>query len=279
MYTLLSVTVDRLGKQQSYMFINEVGQSLHLPYDNIPSLKDKEFTNAKYIGGKFPYLIWDRTSKVQVITNPITYLYHGSDGIRDKLSFRLGRKSNDYGDGFYTTQYKNSADEWAFLMNGKHAYRNEYSLDLTGMRILDLDTEGPLAWIAEVMYHRRDASIDADAVTDFCSKYRVNSANYDIIQGYRADDSYFAIIKAFTEGLLSVDETVAFFYKASLGKQVFLKSRRAIAKTQFIKAVKANERVRSRAINNDNNARQIVLSEISKRRKLITYGKYKVGGG
>ena len=56
--------------------------------------------------------------------------------------------------------------------------------------------------------------------------YRMDSEDYDIIKGYRADDSYTQVIEAFLMNQISVYEVERFFYKGSLGNQIFLKSER-----------------------------------------------------
>jgi len=44
-------------------------------------------------------------------------IYHGSDNILKKPLFGKGKEDNDYGSGFYTTEIREKADEWA-LING-----------------------------------------------------------------------------------------------------------------------------------------------------------------
>ena len=40
-------------------------------------------------------------------------LYHGSEKRIDKPIYRAGRRNNDYGYGFYCTEYPDIAREWA----------------------------------------------------------------------------------------------------------------------------------------------------------------------
>ena len=79
-------------------------------------------------------------------------VYHGSDDIL-LVPVCLGSKAdNDYGNGFYTTEYEDRARSWAAL-NGrpKCSIVNEYDLDTENLMILDLNEYGILAWIAEVV--------------------------------------------------------------------------------------------------------------------------------
>lgn len=42
-------------------------------------------------------------------------LFHGSTTIIDTPDFNFNNIDNDYGKGFYTTPYKNRAEEWSWL--------------------------------------------------------------------------------------------------------------------------------------------------------------------
>lgn len=56
--------------------------------------------------------------------------------------------------------------------------------------------------------------------------YRISTADFDIIKGYRADDSYTQVIEAFLLNQINIEEIKKLFYKGSLGNQIFLKSQK-----------------------------------------------------
>jgi len=95
----------------------------------------------------------------------IIYVYHGTDYVLEKPIFGEGRGDNDYGNGFYTTEIKERAEEWALLYGSEKAVVNRYRLDLTGLNIIRLDEYGPLAWIAEVISNR---GMNSPVGADFC---------------------------------------------------------------------------------------------------------------
>ena len=65
-------------------------------------------------------------------------IYHGSERIIEKPEYGSGKPYNDYGRGFYCTEYIELAKEWA--CDEKHGgYANKYSLDLHGLNVLDLN--------------------------------------------------------------------------------------------------------------------------------------------
>ena len=66
-------------------------------------------------------------------------IYHGSHNIIEKPKYGLGNKNNDYGLGFYCTYYKELAKEWA-CDEKESGYCNKYSLDLTGLKVLNLNS-------------------------------------------------------------------------------------------------------------------------------------------
>ena len=55
-------------------------------------------------------------------------IYHGSENIIEKPEYGKGKSYNDYGRGFYCTEYIDLAKEWA--CDEKHGgYANKYSLN------------------------------------------------------------------------------------------------------------------------------------------------------
>ncbi len=211
-------------------------------------------------------------------TSSIIKLYHGSNHTVGQPILGEGKVKNDYGQGFYTTILPERADEYALMMPGD-SVRNEYEIDAGVLNILNLDEYGPLAWIAEVLYNRGpgDARITRRSREAFCNRYRVKQ-EADIIMGYRADDSYFAIIESFLNNELSADEVVTLFYKAKLGKQVCLKSQKAFNRIKFIDSHRvSNERLQY-ALNNDRNARRIAKEFIINRRDALNFGQISMQG-
>ena len=85
----------------------------------------------------------------------MTRVYHGSDHIIEHPQYLGGKKDNDYGNGFYTTEYEDRARSWAGL-NGtpEKSIVNVYDLQLDKLKTVDLNEQGVLAWIAEVVSNR-----------------------------------------------------------------------------------------------------------------------------
>lgn len=195
-------------------------------------------------------------------------LYHGSDQIVRNPQYGTGKEDNDYGSGFYTTEDIEKANAWAVVNGGENAYCNAYNIDLTGLKVLRLDEFGILAWIAEVIAHRGVNDEEVEYVGQaLVEKYKIDTNEYDVIIGYRADDSYTQVIESFLKNQLNIDEVERFFYKGNLGKQFFIKSRAAFGKLQFVgaKQVLGQERY----YHFDLEARREVSQFLNNRRRMI----------
>jgi hypothetical protein len=82
-------------------------------------------------------------------------VFHGSEHIVEKPVFRGGKKSNDYGYGFYTTESLDLAKEWACAKN-TDGYANRYELNMEGLSVLNLNSPeySILNWLAVLTHYR-----------------------------------------------------------------------------------------------------------------------------
>ena len=76
-------------------------------------------------------------------------VFHGSDHIVEHPVLNGGKRSNDYGSGFYTTESLELAKEWACAKN-TDGFANRYELKLEGLSILNLNSPdyNILNWLA-----------------------------------------------------------------------------------------------------------------------------------
>ena len=204
-------------------------------------------------------------------------IYHGSDHEIKKPLFGFGKNDNDYGLGFYCTRHKEKADDWA-MVNGTHgAVTNKYEIDISGLKVLDLDKYGTLAWIATIVKNRgtRDelAEITGNRIVE---KYKIDTSQADIIIGYRADDSYIDVADAFLRNELSINEVDRLFHKGDLGKQIFIQSPSAFERIRFI----SSEEIKKESAQCDAEikARIEVNKYLNNRRKQMMLGEYKIPG-
>lgn len=168
-------------------------------------------------------------------------LYHGSTSKIEKPIFGFGKVHNDYGLGFYCTKELLLAKEWA-VKSGNDGYVNEYTLNDSYLRILDLQDKKYciLHWIA-ILLENRTVSLNtaiARLGRDFIlENYRTDYSSYDLIIGYRADNSYFSYTKDFLNNAISIRQLSLAMKLGNLGLQYVLKSNKAFELLKYEKAI------------------------------------------
>lgn len=165
-------------------------------------------------------------------------LWHGSEIILPNPAFGKGKPYNDYGIGFYCTESRNMAMEWAVQRN-HDGYANRYELNEQDLSILHLNQEPwcILHWLAVLLENRTfeiRAPLAAEAKEYLLTHYVPPYKEYDLIIGYRADDSYFSFAQDFLNGTISIRQLRNAMYLGRLGEQVVLKSSQAFEQLQFI---------------------------------------------
>lgn len=165
-------------------------------------------------------------------------IYHGSHNIIEKPEFGIGNPENDYGLGFYCTEYPELAKEWACDQNSG-GYANKYSLDLRGLKILDLNSDDfcIIHWISVLLQNRKvtlNSDMERQSQEYILDNFPVNTSDFDIICGYRADDSYFSYARDFLSNTISVKRLTQVMKLGNLGNQVVLKSRKSFSQIKFL---------------------------------------------
>ena len=69
--------------------------------------------------------------------------------------------------------------------------------------------------------------------------FKVDDKKYDIIVGYRANDSYFSYAGDFVNGTLSLSDLSEAMRLGKLGEQIVLKSKKAFEALKFVEAIMA----------------------------------------
>ena len=170
-------------------------------------------------------------------------VFHGSEFKIEKPYVGGGKTTNDYGSGFYCTESEDLACEWAVTQ--KHdGYANKYSLDMRGLKVLDLNGDGycVLHWLAVLLRHRAfdvRYGVATLARPYLMENFAIDISKYDVIRGYRADDSYFSFAQDFLSGTISYPQLTVAMRLGKLGEQVLLKSEEAFARIRFRSAKEA----------------------------------------
>ena len=171
-------------------------------------------------------------------------VFHGSDHIVERPVLNGGKRNNDYGSGFYTTESLELAKEWACAKN-TDGFANRYELNLNGLSILNLNAPeyNILNWLALLTRYRsywQTGSIAEEAKNYLQEHFFIDPAPYDVIIGYRADDSYFSFAQDFVAGTISLRKLSEAMRLGKLGEQIVLKSQKAYDQIRFLDATPAD---------------------------------------
>ncbi len=164
-------------------------------------------------------------------------IYHGSSSIIEKPIFGFGKVRNDYGLGFYCTETLSMSKEWG-VSKYANGYANIYNIETDGLSVFDLNSNEYtiLHWLAVLLENRifDIGSALAQEAKDYLLKnFAVPYKEFDIVTGYRADDSYFSFAQDFINGTISVRQLGNAMKLGELGNQFVLKSKKAFDAIHF----------------------------------------------
>lgn len=189
-------------------------------------------------------------------------IYHGSKDLIKKPIYGIGNPKNDYGLGFYCTENLELAKEWACSNNETNGYANIYEIHLDNYKVLDLRKKEYtiLNWLALLLKFRTfdiNKPIASQAKDFIIKNYLINIDNYDIIIGYRADDSYFSFAKDFINNTITLEQLSKAMQLGDLGTQIVLKSKKAIESLKYIGYERAiHLEYYTKRVNRDKKARE-----------------------
>lgn len=207
-------------------------------------------------------------------------LFHGTSDEIVVPTYGKSEKKHDYGQGFYLTESLELAKEWAVCKpNEISGYVHQYELDTDRLKILDFQEKGVLAWLAELMKHRdaADSKRYRMLAKKFIEKYGVDTEEYDVIKGWRANASYFYIAKEFVRDNIDMDILEELLSLGGLGIQYCIKTELAYSKLQEIEGslqtvsyAEFNEKYNQRDISARQKMRELIDSDANKVTKVFS---------
>lgn len=168
----------------------------------------------------------------------ILELYHGSTLVLPKPYKGGGNPHNDYGPGFYCTRNLALAYEWS--CDARHiGFANKYELETDGLTILNLNGPGVhiLNWLAVLLENRVfdvPAGLPEASHAFILDRFLPDYKDFDVLTGYRADDSYFSFARAFLDGSISLEQLSRAMRLGKLGEQVVIRSEKAYEALTFV---------------------------------------------
>ena len=196
-------------------------------------------------------------------------LYHGSNKKIEKPVFGKGKNYNDYGQGFYCTEHIELAKEWA-CNEGIDGFANKYEFNLNGLKILNLSSGEYtiLHWLALLVDNRKfrvDTPIMRRGIKWLKEYFLIDISEYDLIIGYRADDSYFSFARAFIGNQISLNQLNYAMRLGKLGEQFVLKTEKSFGQIEFKSAELADNTIYyTRRKIRDEDARKAFFDELEK---------------
>lgn len=174
-------------------------------------------------------------------------VFHGSERIIRIPVFGEGNPRNDYGLGFYCIRELELAKEWA-CSEEENGFANQYELNTDGLTCLNLNGAGYniLNWLAILLENRRfdlSSPVSVRARQYILENFLPDYKEYDIIKGYRADDSYFSFSRAFLANTITLDQLKRAMRLGKLGEQIVLRSKGAFDAITYIQAIPADASV------------------------------------
>lgn len=158
-------------------------------------------------------------------------LFHGSSCVVERPLLEKCRPFNDYGPAFYCTQSLELAKEWS-CNNGEDGIANRYTLDLEGLQVLDLNSSQfcILHWL-DILMQNRTLSLSTPVMQRGAlwlhNSFALDLRGYDVVKGYRADDSYFSFARAFVRNEITLGQLSRAMRLGTLGQQYALRTQRA----------------------------------------------------
>ena len=141
-------------------------------------------------------------------------LYHTGERIIQNPDIRYGRKTADFGQGFYLTPDREFTYRWA----GKNAVVNEYELSEAGLRIHRFSRDA--AWFQYIFDNRRAQ----------------DALDTDVVIGPIANDTIFDTMGVVSSGFLSPDDALRLLRVGPLYTQAAIKSERAVRQLRWLGA-------------------------------------------
>ena len=207
-------------------------------------------------------------------------LYHGTPNKVITPTYGLGDDKHDYGRGFYLTEDFELAKEWAVCRPEEHnGWVHKYELEADKLKILDFQELNVLAWLAELMKHRdaADSKRYHMLAAKFIERYGVDTSEYDVIKGWRANASYFYIAREFVRDNIDIDILEELLSLGGLGIQYCIKTESAYSKLKEISEELSvveyedfNEKYNQRDAMARKNMRELVDSDANKVTKVFS---------
>ena len=155
-------------------------------------------------------------------------LYHGSTVTVKQPNLQKGRKTTDFGKGFYTTTNFEQAQKWALLKQKREmsekaivsVYEVPDSILDQGFKVLRF-TGATKEWLDFVVNNRKG----------------FGSEDYQLIMGPVANDQLYATIRLYEQGVISAEAAIEMLKTHKLFNQLSFHSQETVSLLEFTDAI------------------------------------------
>ena len=110
---------------------------------------------------------------------------------------------------------------------------------MSGLKILNLNSKeyNIIHWVSVLLKNRKvtlTSDIEQEGMYYILDNFPVDTESYDVIIGYRADDSYFSYARDFLSNTITVKRLTQVMRLGNLGNQIVIKSKLAFSRLQFL---------------------------------------------
>ena len=136
-----------------------------------------------------------------------------------------------------------------------------------------------MTWLAELMKHRDAANSKRYRMLaqKFIAKYGIETEEYDVIKGWRANASYFYIAKAFVRDEIDLDILEELLSLGGLGIQYCIKSEKAYSRLHEIQEALIsveydvfNQKYNERDVQGRERMKELIDSDVNKVTKVFS---------
>jgi hypothetical protein len=151
-------------------------------------------------------------------------LYHGSNISFDLVDLSMSKDKRDFGRGFYTTTFRDQAEDWAKALFDRH--RGDgifiYEAELQLSSELSVKTYEGLTeeWLLMVQKNRTLGSIQHE---------------FDVVQGPVANDKTARTIALYIAGIINANEAIERLQYSKINNQVSLHTSTALSHLKIIR--------------------------------------------
>ena len=203
------------------------------------------------------------------MTSKIVNLYHESkSGLKGKIKPN-SRKECDFGCGFYMGTNKEQPIN--LISRFKHAHL--YTLHLKTEDLTVYTFNSKFLWAMFIAYNRGMIPLNSLLYENLSTTF-MHIENHDVIVGTIADDRMFYVLEQFFDDAITDKALYACLDCMKLGSQVVLKTKKACANVEVVRAEKLSIEIKKEYLNKSAQMRKDIGNLVNKLKRENRDGQY-----